>query len=70
MLSPLHIDQWIAAHKDWTRGGYRSRIQAVKRALNYAVERKMLAESPLKGYKVPRPATGPASRFLSRYWPN
>jgi integrase len=53
-LSPLHIDQWIAAHKDWTRGGYRSRIQAVKRALNYAAERKMLAESPLKGYKVPR----------------
>ena len=55
-LLPLHIDQWLAAHKNW-KGGKRTRIQAVKRALNYGVECGLIPKthgSPLKGYKVPR----------------
>jgi integrase len=50
------VDQWLAAHKNWD-GGKRTRIQAVKRALNYGVECGLIPKelgSPLKGYKVPR----------------
>jgi len=55
-LLPLHIDQWLAAHKNW-KGGKRTRIQAVKRVLNYGVECGLIPKapgSPLKGFKVPR----------------
>lgn len=50
-LTPLHIDRWLNAHENWN-GGRRTRIQAVKRALNYGVERKMIQENPIKGYRV------------------
>lgn len=52
-LTPLHIDKWLQAHPKW-KGGIRSRLQAVKRALNYAVEVRMVASNPIKGYKVPK----------------
>jgi integrase len=50
-LRPLDIDQWIQAHK-W-KGGKRTKIQAIQRALNYGVECGLIPASPLKGYKVP-----------------
>lgn len=53
-LTPLDIDNWIAAHENWD-GGQRTRIQAVKRALNYAVERQLIPFSPIRGYKVKKP---------------
>jgi len=55
-LLPLNIDQWLAAHKGWKRGK-RTRIQAIKRAMNYGVKCGLIPEppgSPLKGYKTPR----------------
>jgi hypothetical protein len=52
-LRPLDIDQWLSVHKTW-KGGKRSRVQAVKRAMNYGVECGLLTDSPLMGYKVAR----------------
>jgi len=52
-LLPLDIDRWLNAHSTWN-GGRRSRIQAVKRALNYGVESGLIQENPIKGYRTPR----------------
>lgn len=48
-LLPLHVDQWLNAHATWN-GGRRSRVQAVKRALNYATEAGLIAANPIRGY--------------------
>ena len=53
-FKPLHVDQWLNAHANW-KGGRRSRIQALKRALNYGVEAGMIAVNPIKGYATPKP---------------
>ena len=53
-LTKLDIDQWLNAHPTWA-GGRRSRIQAVKRALNYGVERSIIPDNPIRGYYVPHP---------------
>lgn len=53
---PLHVDQWLAAHKGWN-GSRRTHIKAIKRAMNYGVECGLIPEtpgSPIKNYKVPR----------------
>jgi integrase len=52
-LMPLHLDQWLQAHPTW-KGGRRTRIQAVKRALNYGVESGLIAANPIRGYKTPK----------------
>jgi integrase len=52
-LKPLHLDQWLQSHKGW-KGCRRTRIQAVKRAFNYAVESGLIAVNPIKGYKTPK----------------
>jgi integrase len=49
----LDVDQWIAAHPKWA-GCRRSQIQALKRALNYAVESGLIPVNPIKGYKTPK----------------
>jgi hypothetical protein len=50
----LDLDRWLNAHKTWTIGGRRSRIQAVKRALNYAVESGLTTGNPIRGYRTPK----------------
>ena len=52
-LRPLHLDKWLQAHPNW-KGGRRTRIQAVKRALNYGVQSGMIPANPIKGYKTPK----------------
>jgi integrase len=52
-LLPLDIDQWLNVHSTW-KGGRRSRIQAVKRTLNYGVESGLIQKNPIKGYRTPR----------------
>jgi integrase len=52
-LIKLHIDEWLRAHKNW-KGGRRTRVQAVLRAMNYGVECGLLEENPIKGYKIPK----------------
>jgi integrase len=52
-LKPLHLDRWLQAHPNW-KGGRRTKIQAVKRALNYGVESGLIESNPIKGYKTPK----------------
>ena len=52
-LTPADIDSWLAAHS-WKAGGRRTRVQAIKRALNFGVERKTISKSPIRGYKLPK----------------
>ncbi len=53
-LRPIDIDMWLNAHKTWSLGGRRSRIQAVKRALNYGVESGLIPKNPIRGYRAPK----------------
>jgi hypothetical protein len=50
-LKRLHVDRWIAAHPTW-KGSRRTKIQALKRALNYCTEAGLISANPIKGYKV------------------
>lgn len=52
-LLPIHIDRWLQAHPNW-KGGHRTKIQAVKRALNYGVESGLIIANPIRGYKTPK----------------
>jgi integrase len=52
-LRPLDIDQWLLAHPSW-KGGLRSKIQAIKRALNYGVESGLISRNPIRGYRTPK----------------
>ena len=52
-LLPLHLAQWTQAHPGW-KGSKKTLLQAVKRALNYAVEMRLIPLNPIKGYKIPR----------------
>jgi len=52
-LKPYHIDQWLQSHPTW-KGGRRTKIQAVKRALNYAVEAGLIDRNPIRGYRTPK----------------
>lgn len=53
-LTKLDVDKWLQAHPTW-KGGKRSKIKAVVRALNYGVECELLTANPVKGYKTPKP---------------
>jgi len=52
-LLPIHLDRWFQKHPTW-KGAKRSKIQAVKRALNYGVESGLIEANPIKGYKTPK----------------
>jgi integrase len=52
-LKPFHIDTWLQKHPSW-KGGRRTKIQAVKRALNYAAKGGLIAVNPIKGYHTPK----------------
>jgi integrase len=52
-LKPIHIDTWLQKHPRW-KGARRTKIQAVKRALNYAVTGGLIAANPVKGYHTPK----------------
>ena len=52
-LLPMHVTDWLGKHR-WTPSGRRTRVQALKRAFNYAVEMEVLNENPIKGFKIPR----------------
>ena len=62
-LKPLHVDQWLAAHPAWG-GSRRAAIQAVKRAMNYAVKAGAISRNPIKGH-----ATGKGNARLTYITP-
>ena len=49
-LTKADIDHWLAAHEGWKSN--RAPVQAVKRALNWAVDRGLIPKNPIKGYKT------------------
>ena len=60
-FSPLAFEKWLDEHKGW-KGCRRNAIIAVKRLFNWAVEKKLLLDSPLKGVK--RPAKRKRKRIM------
>lgn len=50
-LTQLHVDEWLKAHPSWKKSR-RTRVQALKRALNYAQERGLIPHNPIKGYRA------------------
>ncbi len=50
---PLHIDEWLRAHKSW-KGSRRTKIQAVKKAFSYAQKSGLIPENRISKYPVPR----------------
>lgn len=52
-LRPYHVDQWIAVHPTWKKSK-RTWINALRRAMNYAVDARLLSVNPIKGIKVPQ----------------
>lgn len=53
-LKKHHVTEWLDAHSSWTDSGTRTRIQAVKRAFNFAVEEQYIEENPVRGYRTPK----------------
>jgi integrase len=52
-LRKIDVDRWLQAHPAW-KGSRRTRIQALKRAINYGVEAQLIPSNPIKGYKTPK----------------
>jgi len=54
-LTPTDIDLWAKAHPNWELG--REALQAVKGALNYGVQKRLIPANPIRGYKVAKSKT-------------
>jgi integrase len=52
-LKKHHIEDWVRAHPDW-EGSIRTQLQAVKRAMNAAVESELISRNPIRGIKTPK----------------
>jgi len=53
-LRPFHLQQWVDGHAGWNPGMKRGRLQAVQRALNWAVKQGRLEKSPVAAMEKPR----------------
>jgi integrase/recombinase XerC len=54
-LRPFHLQQWVDGHPDWNPGMKRGRMQAVQRALNWAVKQGRIDKSPVAFVEKPPP---------------
>jgi integrase len=54
-LRPFHLQQWVDGHPHWKPGMKRGRLQAVQRALNWAVKQGRLDKSPVASLEKPPP---------------
>lgn len=54
-LRPFHLQQWVDGHTDWNPGMKRGRLQAVQRALNWAVKQGRIDKSPVAFMEKPPP---------------
>jgi integrase len=54
-LRPFHLQQWVDSHPDWNPGMKRGRMQAVQRALNWAVKQGRIEKSPIAFVEKPPP---------------
>ncbi len=53
-LKPLHVEQWVAAHPDWTRGTARTVWQAIQRLLRWGEKSGRIAHSTVCDYGKPK----------------
>jgi integrase len=53
-LTAGDVEAWLDAHEGWN-GGTRTAVQALKRAINYAVACGRIPRNPIRGYKTDRP---------------
>ncbi len=55
-LTRADLLEWCNAHKKWTDGGRRTRLQCVKRVMNFAVEYGKLRpeENQIRGMRIPK----------------
>jgi len=54
-MIPHHAQEWIDSHENWGEdGGKRFALQALKRALNWAVKMGLITRNPIHGFKVSR----------------
>ncbi len=53
-LRPFHVQQWVDAHADWSKGSCRNAIAAVKRVFHWAEEQGYIDRSPVAHLKKPR----------------
>lgn len=54
-LRPYDLQQWVDSHPDWNPGMKRGRLQAMQRALNWAVKQGLLGRSPVAYLEKPPP---------------
>lgn len=54
-LRPFHLQQWVDANHHWNPGMKRGRLQAVQRALNWAVNQGIIDKSPVAYMEKPPP---------------
>lgn len=54
-LRPFHLQQWVDNHPGWNPGMKRGRMQAVQRALNWAVKQGRIDRSPVAYVEKPPP---------------
>jgi integrase len=54
-LRPYHLQEWVDGHPDWNPGMKRGRMQAVQRALNWAVKQGRVEKSPIAYVEKPPP---------------
>jgi integrase len=54
-LRPYHLQQWVDGHPGWNPGMMRGRMQAVQRALNWAVKQGRIDRSPVAYVEKPPP---------------
>jgi integrase len=54
-LRPYHLQHWVDSHPNWNPGMKRGRLQAVQRALNWAVKQGLLDKSPIAYMEKPPP---------------
>lgn len=54
-LRPYHLQQWVDSHPTWNPGMKRGRMQAVQRALNWAVKQGRIDKSPVAYVEKPPP---------------
>jgi len=63
-LEGQHVDQWIAAHPNWSYPGRRKAVNVIKAALNYYVHKHSRSgiTNPIRDYRVEKGGDQPTDR--------
>lgn len=53
-LTPIHVQEWLAAHAAWGATMRAMAINSLKRAINYAVKAKLIPANPIRQVRPPK----------------